>query len=300
MMGNPIKYILILGIGMLWASCEDVIEIQTEDVPARVTIDAWLNDLPGPQIIRITESQPYFQNTFTPGRAGAIVQLLSDRGELFDFEDMNDGNYQWTPPTDSTFGVVGVTYTLTVLLNGRELSSTSTMRASPAVDRITQEYREDELGGPDGIYAEFFARDLQGLGDTYWIKTFKNDLFLNKPDEINIAYDGGFDAGAEIDGIIFVPPIRELVNPVPDSIQEADDIPRYDVGDRIRVEIHSISVDAFLFLESTRDQILNGNNTIFASPLSNTPGNVVSLSDNDEVLGVFCVSSVSSLEKQIE
>ena len=49
----------------------------------------------------------------------------------------------------------------------------------------------------------FFARDPFGAGDTYWIKTYKNGSFLNKPQELNIAYDAAFDGGSASDGIVF-------------------------------------------------------------------------------------------------
>ncbi len=299
-MKDWIKYIVVILLGSYLVSCEDVIDIDTDNADALLTVDAWLNDLPEDQVIRLTKSQPYFQNEFAPAVMGASVSVISDDGEEFIFEDQGDGNYIWSVAGDSTLGKLGSQYTLMIDVEGRQISSVTSMQPVPVIDSIVQEFREDELGGPDGIYAQFFARDIPGLGNTYWIKTFKNGLFLNKPDEINLAYDGGFDAGAEIDDIIFIPPIREAVNPVPDSAEAENDVPPYEVGDRIRVEIHSISLEAFLFLEAARDQILNGSNTIFASPIANSPGNVYSVSDDQEVLGVFCLSSVSSLEKQIE
>ena len=66
-------------------------------------------------------------------------------------------------------------------------------------------------------YCEFFARDLLGLGNSYWIKSFKNDTFLNRPSEINIAFDASFDAGGEVDNLIFIPPIRDNINPNDDD-----------------------------------------------------------------------------------
>lgn len=300
MMQDWIKYIIVIFLGSYLVACEDVIDIDTDNADALLTVDAWLNNLPEEQVIRLTRSQPYFQNEFSPAVVGASVSILSESGEEFVFEDQGDGNYVWEASGDSTLGQIGSQYTLTIDVDGRQISSVTSMQPVPAIDSIVQEFREDELGSPDGIYAQFYARDIPGLGNTYWIKTFKNGLYLNKPDEINIAYDGGFTAGAEIDGIIFIPPIREAVNPIPDSAEAENDVPPYEVGDQIRVEIHSISPEAFLFLESARNQILNGSNTIFASPIANSPGNVYSVSDDQEVLGVFCLSAVSSLEKQVE
>ncbi len=166
----------------------------------------------------------------------------------------------------------------------------------PEIDSIVQESRTDELIGPDGIYAELFARDLPGLGNSYWIKTFKNGEFLNKPQELNIAFDGAFDPGAQLDGAIFIGPIREAVNRIPDEDNEADDIQvaPWNNGDSILVEIHSISNEAFFFLDVARDQMTNGDNTIFALPLANAQGNVFNVSGEEHPLGVFNVAAVSS------
>ncbi len=292
------NYIISSFALITWLACEDVIDIQTSEAPTQITVDAWINNIPSDQTIRLTESRPYFENEFTPGIIGAEINVVSLSGELFPFLDQGNGNYVWIRPADSLFGTIGETYILNINVRGQTLTSRSRMEPTTPLDRIEQEFRDDEIGGPNGIYAQFFARDIPGLGNTYWIRTFKNDIYLNKPEEINIAYDGGFDAGAEIDGITFIPPIRELVNPWPDSAET--DLPRYEPGDIIRVEIHSISLEAFLFLESARDQILNGNNTIFASPIANSPGNVISNNAQQEVLGVFCVSDVSRLEETIE
>ena len=291
-------YLLFIIFAVFQWSCQDVIDIQPDSAPTQIVIDAWINDLSETQVIRITESQPYFENSFASAVVGASVTITGQGGQVYNFADQNDGNYTWTPSGDQNFGQMGETYTLTVDVNGKSYFATSRMQPTTSVDSIVQEFRTDEIGGPDGIYLQFFARDLPGLGNTYWIKTFKNGYFLNKPEEINLAFDGGFDAGAEIDGIIFIPPIRELVNPFPDSAEV--DLPRWDPGDEVRVEIHSITLDAFLFLESARDQILNGSNTIFASPIANSPGNIRTDEGGPEPLGVFCISAVATRSMTLE
>ena len=141
--------------------------------------------------------------------------------------------------------------------------------------------------------------DFEGDGDTYWIKAYKNGVFLNKPNEMNIAFDAGLSVGSNSDGLIFIPPIRELTNPVPDSIGVADEVSPWAPGDICKVEIHSISNNAFSFMSLVRDQILNGNNGIFGEPLANAQGNVTA-SDDSSVLGIFNVANVSTLEIEVQ
>lgn len=287
---------LLVGIG----SCTDTIEIVPDPADALLVVDAWLDDQEDDQTIRLTRSQTYFDATKNPAVEGAVVEVLDDKGNIFSFADVGGGDYVWSQQDSLvTLGRPGTRYSLTIDIGDKTYTSTSTMQPVPPIDEIRQEFRDDEIGREDGIWIEFIARDLPGDGNTYWIKSFKNDSFLNKPEEINLAYDASFDAGSSIDGFIFIPPIREAINPIPDPGGDTDlDPAPWAPGDRARVEIHSVNHSAFNFVEVMRDQILNGNNGIFATPLANTRGNVTS-SSGETVLGVFNVASVSSLETEI-
>ena len=301
MKNNHLYTVIFLLSGLLLAGCEDVIEVETDLAPQLLVVDGWINNREEPQVIKLTFTQPYFENAFGTGVTGAAVTVTSSAGEVFTFTDKNDGLYTWTPGNGQTLGVPGTAYTLSIEREGKTYTAVSVMNPVPPIDSITQEFRVDDLSGPDGIYAQFFARDLPGLGNSYWIKTFKNGEFLNKPQELNIAFDAGFDPGAELDNLIFIPPIREAVNRIPDPDTEDDeDVAPWMPGDEIEVEIHSLNDEAFFFMNIARDQMTNGDNTIFAIPLANTRGNVLSSDTNEEVLGIFNVAAVSSLSKQIE
>ena len=287
---------------LFFQACEDVIDVTLTEADPELVVDGWLTNLSEEQEIKLSLSQPYFDSGLASGVENATVRVTSSNGGDWEFLHQGEGRYTWTPTGGEVLGVVRDSFTLEINWEGRTFTSSSRMNRVPPIDSIVTEFREDEVFGPDGIYAQFFARDPLGNGDTYWIKTFKNGAYLNKPAELNIAYDAGFDPGSRIDGLIFIPPIREFVNriPDPDDFEDNGDIPPYNVGDQIRVEIHSINLPVFRFLETARDQMRNGENTIFAIPLSNTRGNVVDAATGKLALGVFCVSAVSSLEIEVE
>ena len=276
-------------------SCEDVVDVPLEDTDELVVVDAWLTSEELPQTIRLSKTQVYFDSSFAAGITDASIQVSNSLGETFEFTHRSDGNYIWTPAVGEDIGEIGTQFDLTIEHGSEKYTSSTTLNRTTPVDSIQIEFIDDDAFRDDGVYGQFFARDPIGLGDTYWIKTYKNGQFLNRPLEINIAYDAGFDSGGEVDGLIFIPPIRDLTNPIDD---EGFSIP-YEKGDVIRMEIHSISNDAFAFMEIMRDQLLNGLNGIFAEPLANTRGNIQSTGDLD-VLGVFNVAAVSSLEKSVE
>lgn len=281
-------------------SCEDKIDVDLDDADAIIVIDAFITDVPGDkQEIVVNRTQSYFDSSTPIPIADANVAIAVGGDALIGF-DYEDGKYIWQPENGESISDFATDYQLIVVVDGVQYTSNTILGRSPEIEEIRQEIRENEIGSIDGgTYCEFIARDFEGLGDTYWIKTFKNGEFLNRPEEINIAYDAGFDQGAEADGLIFIPPIRELTNPIPDSTEVADEISPWSTGDICRVEIHSISNSTFGFLEIVRDQLINGNNGIFAEPLANSPSNIVS-SDGSDVLGAFNVAAVTSLELVVE
>ena len=250
---------------------------------------------------RLTESQPYFDSQLAGGVTGATVFVESSEGNKFDFVDQGNGDYVWTPTTDGEIGAVGTGYMLTIVWNGDTYTSATQLNRVPVVDSITTVFEEDLFGQPDGFYAEFFARDFVGEGDTYWIKTFKNGTFLNKPAEINLAFDAGFAPGSAVDGLIFIPPIRETVNRISDDDGPDDsDVAPWAEGDTVRVEIHSISFEAWEFMSIAQEQMINGENSIFAVPLANTRGNVKNATTDERVLGIFNVAAVEGSERMVE
>ena len=286
-------YSIFLSV-LLFLGCEDVIDLELEETSPVLVVDGWINNLPDTQRVVLNFSQNYFDNSRPDGITDAVVTLMRNDGVVFDFNHVGEGIYEWFEANDS-LGVPGHEFELRLEVNNEIYSSYTEMKRVPAIDSIGVELREDEIFIDDGLYAQFYARDFSGSGDTYWIKTYRNGLYLDKTQELNIAYDAGFDAGTGVDGLIFIPPIREAVNPLDEDLLPTP----YDPGDEIRVEIHSMTVPAFNFLEIARDQINNGDNGIFSIPLANTRTNITAPGDR-VVLGFFNVAAVAKRSQIIE
>ncbi len=288
-------YLFAFLVLCLTQGCEDPIDVTLDEAPALVTVDAWIAEIPTDWEVRLSASQAYFDSMRVQGLDEAVVTITTSTGNAYDMVPTdNVGTYSVGMDAESFNEPSGTTYDLNIELNGVTYSASTTKFPVPEIDSIQQELRVNDPFADDGIYCNFFANDLPGLGNTYWIKTFKNGEYLDDPVELNIAFDAAFGPGAEVDGLVFIQPVQELNNPVDENFAP---IP-WQVGDEIRVEIHSISNEAFFFLEVLRDELQNSNNGIFATPAANTPTNITS-SDGSPVIGFFNVASVSSLTDTI-
>ncbi len=103
---------------------------------------------------------------------------------------------------------LGVLIRLMIEHGGEKFVASSRMGRVPVIDSLTFTFEEADSFLPDSYFAEFWATDPAGANDTYRIKTWKNGVLLNKPEELNLAYDAGFSAGGNFDGVAFITPIR--------------------------------------------------------------------------------------------
>lgn len=298
-------FLILLFAASLLFSCEETINPDLEDAEPILVVDAWLNNKVEDQIVRLTMSQPYLENVLPPGVSGATVTLRYDGGQVVFIEDTNEpGTYRWSPSipdVEAVFGTIGREYTLTVMTGGETFEATSILHRVPPIDSITFKFEESSPFYPENSYtAEFWATDIPGQGDTYWIKGYKNGTLLNKPSELLVAYDAGFSAGGNFDGVTFLPPVRGVnANDVDEDDQS---LSPYEPGDSLYVEIHSITLESFNFLNEVIIQTdrPGGFAELFSTPLANVPTNIYNVnSGGSKVVGFFNVAMVSGAGKRL-
>lgn len=306
-MNSAIKYIvLVIGIASLW-SCEDVIPIELPESEPIVVIDAWLNNKPETQKIQVLKTIPYFENSFLPGFNEAIVKVEDVTDEIiYDFSKTSEeGTFAWEPTvTQPTFGKIGNDYRLVVQIGSDVYESFSSMNRVPVIDSIIYRFEKGNSFFPDSYFAQFYALDPVGPGDTYWIKAWKNGEYLNLPSEINISYDAGGSPGALVDGLIFIQPIRDGINPF-DQDEDDEFLAPYEPGDSVFVELLSINYDAYTFLNEVAIQTdrPGGFAELFAQPLANVSSNIDVVDESSaasQAIGFFNISAVTALGERLD
>ncbi|AQG81742.1 DUF4249 domain-containing protein [Spirosoma montaniterrae] len=282
---KPQLFILLSAIAIFGLTgCETVIDADLDTGPTQLSVEATLTDQPGQQQIRLTQTAPYFNNSAPPAATGATVRVADDAGQTFNFTDAdNDGLYVWQPATNrDTLGRVGRTYSLSITYQDETYRAVSRLNRVPNIDSLI--FRKESinpLSTTEGYQAEFYARDVPGAVDYYRIKFFRNGTLQNRPGNIIISQDGSFRGSANTDGLVFIRPIRQSINP--DSL--------YRLNETVRVDLESISPEAYIFWENLRNQITNGG--LFATPPANVPTNVLNTNPNGrKATGFFITSAV--------
>ncbi|MCS6974969.1 MAG: DUF4249 domain-containing protein [Cyclobacteriaceae bacterium] len=296
-MMNKILVVVAPLFGLVSTSCESVIYPDLPEAEAQLVIDAWVNNKEEPQWIRLSKTQPYFENTLPPPVSGALIRIEGSDGSeyIFSESDTLAGAYVWVPGAGERLGMNGVIYTLTVEAEGEIYTAVTRMGRVPVIDSITFRVERGNQFVDDLYLAEFWAVDPVGFGDTYWIRAYKNGVLLNKPSEIILAYDAGFSRGGRLDGVPFIAPIRRGVNPF-EQDERGRFLSPYVPGDSVYVELHSLSEASFDFLTlvSLQTNRPGGFSELFATPLSNVTTNLVNINPNGKkALGFFNVAAVS-------
>jgi hypothetical protein len=293
---------IIFSTAIFFYSCEEVINPELEEASPVLVIDAWLNNAPGLQRIKLMRSQPYFESTLPPGVSGATVRVTDEEGKVYSFTEENPGEYVWTPAGNEVFGAVGLTYDLYVEAGNEVFVAEARMGRVPVIDSITFFLQPGGQFFDDQYQAEFWSTDPVEPNDAYWIKTFKNSEQLMKPSEILTAYDAGFSKGGNFNGVVFIAPIRRAINPF-DEDEEGQIKSPYVVGDSVYVQIQSVTEAAFNFLNEVRIQTdrPGGFSELFATPLANVETNIVNVNPNgSKVLGFFNVGAVTGLGRKFK
>jgi hypothetical protein len=294
--------LLTLLMGLFFLSCEQVINPTLQSAPPLLVVDAWVNNKLEKQVILLTQTQSYFDDAQPTGVSGAVVTVedLND-GTIYSFieNSIKKGSYEWIPGSTS-FGAIGHNYKLSVALNGETYEASSHMGRVPPIDSITFEKDVRNVSKEKTRYqGQFWAVDPPGVGDSYWIRAVKNDTLLNRPSELNVAFDAGFSAGGDADGVEFIQPIRRGITPDNSNV-DGNPSPFWP-GDSVYVEIHSITLAAFNYINEVKVQTdrPGGFSELFARPIANVSTNVSNSNPKGSaVMGFFNVGAVSGRGKK--
>ena len=274
-MRNYIKIAALSLMGLL-ASCTDVVDVEVQQGPTRLVIQASLDWEKGTtgneQLVKLSTSTEFFDTTNNTAVTGASVSITNDTsGAEFIFTDQNNGEYT----TTEFVPVLNQSYTLNVVHDGETYTAQETLM--PVTD-ITDLYQDREDGFDDEeleLHVEFTDPANE---ENYYFFKFQREGDLLPEFEVG---DDEFVNGNEIDWWY------EL-----EEDEETDKIDVLKPGDVVAIEMYGISEAYYDYMDILIDQI--GGVDIFSATPVAVKGNCINLTNPDNYAhGYFRLTEVN-------
>ncbi len=274
-MKTIIKYISLV-IFLVLTACEDVVDIDVQEGPTRLVIEASLDWEKGTegnyQTIKLSTSTPYFDTSFQPAIGATVSVLNVNSGTEVLFVDQNDGNYT----TTDFEPVIGDTYTLTVNYKNEVFTATEKMTPVPEIKEVFQS-RDDGFNDED-LEVHLVFTDPEAEENYYLFKFLKEGelfpAFEDAKDE--------FINGNEIDWWYEI------------EEDEMDGLTPFEPGDTVYISMHGISKSYYEYIKILIEQM--GGAGLFSSTPVALKGNCVNQTKpENQPLGYFRLTEVNKV-----
>lgn len=235
---KTLKELLVLIIIIIFASCEDVVDVEVQEGPKRLVVEASLDWEKGTtgnmQTIKLSESTLFFDTNSITAVTGAIVMVTNlTSNETYDFTDQGNGEYR----TTSFEPVLGQSYSLRIEYDGEIYSATETMTG---VTEITDIFQAREEGfDTDALEVHVVFTDPIEEGDNYLFKFQREGDLL--PD-LEVGEDE-FVNGNEIDWWYEI------------EEDEDENILPFEPGDVVNIEMYGISGAYYDYMKILTEQL---------------------------------------------
>lgn len=170
-MKNLKQIFLLCAAIIALTACQDVIELELENVSPRLVIEANISDQEGPYTVTLTETGDFYQSNDLIIAPGALVILSDENGSRDTLQEVKPGFYQ----TTYIRGVRGVNYTLEVNYHGTKYMASSRIpdQVNP-IDSLSTEFLEESIIQEEGYYASIYVQDVPNVANYFRYKVYVN------------------------------------------------------------------------------------------------------------------------------
>jgi len=249
---KTILFTVVAAIGFL-TSCQKVIQLDLSTTSPQLVIQGDVYDEPGPYAVKISMTSDFDKPNIYPPITNAIVTISDNTGKVDNLSQATDGTYV----TSTLQGVIGRTYTLTVKIDGKIYSASSTMPRPVNIDTI---YSKKSLFGNDDV----IVLD-----------------FVNPPNKENYYQVIHLVNGKQIPGFSVFNNNSNLIERISFSFMTTNSTPKVVKGDVIDVWLEMIDKGVFEYFRTANRN--GGRSASPANPVSNI---------SNGALGYFSACSV--------
>lgn len=254
------KLAYILGIVVLAASCQKVIDVDLNEANQNIVIEGNFTGEDSTVLVRVTLTSSYFNSDPEPTIDNAVVTITDQNGVSTVIPSAGNGFYE----LNSYAPTYGTSYVLSVVADGETYNATCNMPVPVQLDPITYQYFDGFFGNDPG-YAPFLNyQDPANVVNFYQIVVTENQTTYGNIDQIQTQDDQLTD-GNYMSRPLFTGSLSQI-------------------GDTISFEFRSVDEVIYNYTFQAAD-IVGGSN-------SAAPGNPITNWDNG-ALGYFNAYGVS-------
>ena len=267
---RSIQAILLL---IAFIGCEEPYTIEPLQVDTSLVIDGLVTNEFKQHQVKISTTADFYSTGATPAVSNAVVQVADSEGNVFQYDE--DPNLPGHYFSEQFSGVEGRSYQLTVTIEDQEYVANETLYRVTSIDSLSyfldedeREYLENNDDNSERYYqVQFYTREPPETEDYYLFKFYRDGVLINGNGE-EVYYSDDEFLQENIEGVSF----NEW----------------YELGETARMEMYSISREAYLFYTDV-DLTLNNDGGLF-SPVPTNPRTNLS----NGAMGYFQVSAIVS------
>jgi hypothetical protein len=253
-LNSPAVLIVLL---LVFASCEEVVQLDLKNSASRVVIDALINASTGDCVVKVSKSLDFYQVDSFAKIEGAAVELFQSSGAGRKLSEMEPGIYS----ANNLMVRPGETFKLNIVLSPDETYTAQTIAPMEVfLDslKVVRGFGDPRPTSPPVYLINPKWKDPKGIANFYRFKVTKNGK--QRQGSFNITSDEPFD-GTDVDMPLY----------------------RYDfeLGDTVKLEFQSIDSVSYSYYNQINDMAR-------PSFVSATPYNPIGNFDNN-ALGFFGV-----------
>ncbi len=267
-------FIYLCGLLFFSLACEKTIPLDPGQTPELYVVEGLITNENTRQQIKVSRTQGFNDVGVSAGVSGAEVVVTDDQGLVIAFSEAQPGVYK---SKEAFAGEIGRTYTLTIEHNEQFYTASEMMNTMGTIDTLLTQIDAEEQADPDedGRFYDIlvFMKEPQETENFYLVKFFRNGQLENFDGEDVYVFD---DVA-----------IGENLSALPGPVYYAE-------GDVARMELYSLSRQAFRFYSDLNANI-NNDGGMFSSQPANVSTNL-----EGGAIGYFQVSAFDKKEVIIQ
>ena len=245
---DMIKLSVMMSIAIIvFGSCQRVIHVDLNTANSQVVIQAYVTDQPDIDTVLITKTGSYFTPGGYAGVNGATVIVTDNMGTTDTFIQVDSGKYAAMHLT----GIPGRTYTMKVLVYGKEYDAVSTMPMPVNIDSLLCNIVGS--GSDTSYHVHVYFADPASTTDFYMVQGYINGTLQDSAGNITLNRDK-YTNGLEQNVRLRIP------NPFP--------------HDSVRVNLLTIDANIYNYFTVLRS-ITRGSNPVSTATPQNPPTNIL-------------------------